>query len=124
MAQDQPKLQLNGAHVLKSNATSTEVLEFMLMNEKFFQGEGLSDFTVGEWNAAGNARALPAGTTADNQRLGRRYVLACIGDPNIRSLLQGEASGPDMWNVIQTQLLGGRDTQALLLEALDGKYEV
>ena len=119
MAQDQPKLQLNGAHVLKANATSIEVLEFMLMNEKFFQGESLTDFTVGQLNNAGNAYVLPNAVTAENQRLGRRYILACVGDPNIRSLLQSEASGPDMWNVIQTQLLGGRDTQALLLESLE-----
>ena len=31
MAQEQPKLQLNGAFILKANATSTEILEFMLM---------------------------------------------------------------------------------------------
>ena len=55
MAQEQPKLQLNGAFILKANATSTEILEFMLMNTKFFEGEGLTDFTIGNANANGHS---------------------------------------------------------------------
>ena len=92
MAQEQPKLQLNGAFILKANATSTEILEFMLMNTKFFEGEGLTDFTIGNINANG-VHLLPNAVNAADQRLGRRYIIACVSDPNIRSLLQGEASG-------------------------------
>ena len=79
MAQDQPKLQLAGAHILKQGASAAGLLEFVLRAHKFFEGEGLADITIG--NIAQNGtHTLPNGTSAENQSLGRRYVLAWIQD--------------------------------------------
>ena len=112
MATEIPKLQLAGAFNLVKNASPEQILEFILRGRPFYQELNIEAYTTGPLPGGGAA-------AAEMIALGKRYILATIECPDIRSLLQPIANGPAIFAYINTHLLGGRDEQAIIMETIE-----
>ena len=99
MATDIPKLQLAGAFNLVKNASPEQILEFILRGRPFYQELNISAYTTGP---------LPGGGAANAEMiaLGKRYILATIECPDIRSLLQPLPNGPSDFYIYQHSFTG------------------
>ena len=107
---------------LAENAEPTAIVEWMLRVKPQFTELDIDGVCSGVVpNAGGNPVLVQNATPADIQ-LGKRYVLCCIRCPNLKSLLQPLASGPEIMNYLHDNLLGARDKQAIILEQLETMF--
>ena len=112
------KLQSGSCPSIQSGASVPEWVEWLLRLEPAHEEIGVKDVTIG----VGHPPNVPNAASAADILLGKRYILCSIMDPDIKSLLQPLANGPAIIAYIKTNLMGGRDTQAIIQEVLDGMF--